>query len=53
MLAEGFVGYGVDDLAGRLLVRVMQGNKISRCEGLFGDGVRVVMLPAAMSASRS
>ena len=53
VLAEGFIGYGVDDFSGRLLVGVVQGDEISRREGFFGDGVRVVVLPGVMSASRS
>lgn len=52
MLAERLVGYGVDDLARRLLVRIVQGNEISGCEGFFGDGVRVIVLPTVMSTSR-
>ena len=53
VLAEGFIGYGVDDFSGRLLVGVVQGDEISRCEGLFGDGVRVIVLPCVVSASCS
>ena len=45
VLAKGFIGYGVDDFSGRLLVSVVQGDEISRREGFFGDGVRVVVLP--------
>ena len=45
MLAKGLIGYRVDDFSGRFLVGVVQGDEISRCEGLFGDGVRVIVLP--------
>ena len=53
VLAKGFVGYGVDDFSGRLLVGIVQGDEISRREGFVGDGVRVVVLPGVMSASHS